>query len=379
MKKTFLFCLAMTGLVAVTSCSSEETVDEPKPKAKAIGFDSFINKSTRAEINNSNFNAFQVWALETPASGTGDFILSNATIKKNGGAWEYQKDSDKAYWRAGSCFTFLGVAPADKVSQAGGNVITVDADKTNPNLANILFQNNTGDDDLVAALNKTFSTTAWTTTGNTTANMSFCHLLTKIHFAFENAMEDGSMLQVSDVTITNSPRKGRAALTYDDTSAKTEATWAAMNAEPLSSSDAATLQFAGAIKTLSGETDTDVFENTTGYYIKNKKTAQTIEKLMIPVNTTALEVKFTINHKKGSLVTTYPKTVTVSMPEGGWKSGNCYQLVATIKAANLANGDMAPITFSASVVDWVENANQTQTLPESTTSETPTPAPARRR
>jgi len=376
MKRTFLWCLALTSLVGVTSCSQDETVDEPAARSKAIGFNSFINKGTRADVTNDNFKAFQVWTLETPAGGSGDFIISNAKIVKDDeGKWTYENPNDQAYWRAGSCFTFLGVAPSDKVTQTGGNVITVNADKANPDLASISFQNNVGDVDLVAALNKTFATTAWQTSDNTTAQMSFCHLLTKIHFAFKNEMEDGSMLQVSNVTITNSPLKGNAQLSYNNSTGRTEAVWTSMNAEPLSDNGVATLQFAGATKTLAGELESDVFDNTTNYYIKKGKTAQTVEKLMIPVNTVTLEVKFTINHKKGELVTSYDKTVDVTMPAGGWLSGNCYQLVATINSQNLANGDMKPITFSATVGDWIENLGQTQELPE----EEPAPSPVRRR
>jgi len=364
MKKTFLWCLALTSLVATTSCSQDEIVDEPTPQSHAIGFDSFINKGTRAEINNTNFNAFQVWALEKTADNNTDFILSNVKIRKDGSNWIYDITSDQAYWRAGSCYTFLGVGPSENVSLIGaGRVITVNADKADPNIATIIFKNENGEVDLIAALNQTFQNTAWTAGSNATAQMNFCHLLTKIHFAFKNEMEDGSLLSISDVTITNSPLQGNAVLEYDPTKSTTSAIWTSLTAEPLSDTYASLL-FGAAVNPLKGENLNDVFENTTNYYIKNGKTAQTREKLMIPVNTTILEVKFTINHKKGDLITKYTKTVNVTTPEGGWLSGNCYQLVATINSKNISDSEWMPITFSANVIDWIENENQTQELPE---------------
>lgn len=378
MKKNLLWCLALTSLVATTSCSQDETVDEPTPQRHAIGFSSFIDKATRAELTTSNLDAFQVWAYErTEGSTTGNYILDNSKIeKKSDGGWNYAIESQTAYWRPGSNYLFFGVAPADQVTQTSGSGsnITVTVNNENPQGASILFVNVNGETDLIASINDSFYTTPWTTGSSTTAAMSFNHLLSRIHFAFENGMQDGSSLEISNVAITDSPGKGQASVSKAD--GRTIATWKATAEAPISNTYA-NLNFAGATKPISG-TINEVFENAGGNvtaFIKNGQTAETKALLIIPQTSTTLHVDFTIKHKKGALETTYKKTgVAITMPAGGWKSGYCYQLKAKITAENIDEAEWKPILFQPIVVDWIEAGEQTLTVTGSST-----PTPVRRR
>lgn len=382
MKKNLLWCLALTSLVATTSCSQDETVDEPTPQRHAIGFSSFIDKATRAELSTSNLDAFKVWAYEkTEGSTTGNYILSNSKIeKKADGSWNYAIESQTAYWRPGSNYVFLGVAPADQVTQTSGSGsnITVTVNNENPQEASILFVNVNGETDLIASINDSFYTTPWTTGSPTTAAMSFNHLLSRIRFAFENGMQDGSSLEISNVTITDSPYKGQASVSKAAVAggSRTEATWAATAEAPISNTYA-NLNFGGAIKAISG-TQTQVFENVGGNvtaFIKNGHTAETKALLIIPDTNTPLHVDFTIKHKKGELETTYKKVgVVITMPAEGWKSGYCYQLKAKITAENIDESEWQPILFQPTVVDWIEAGEQPFTVTGFST-----PAPVRRR
>lgn len=92
MKKLFIMGLAAMGL-ALTACNSDETVE--MAKGKAIGFSSFVDKSTRAtDITLANLDSIEVYGWR------GDhqiFDKQKVTINAESGEGTY---SPIQYWEA---------------------------------------------------------------------------------------------------------------------------------------------------------------------------------------------------------------------------------------------------------------------------------------
>lgn len=107
MKKFFIMGMAAMGL-ALTACNNDETVEVAK--GNAIGFNSFVNNSTRAtDANNDNFTSFKVWGLMNNGTQTGTPFVGIEVTKTNG-AWSY---TTPVYWEKGYAYSFVALAPND--------------------------------------------------------------------------------------------------------------------------------------------------------------------------------------------------------------------------------------------------------------------------
>ena len=109
MKKT-LWMLGV-AVAALTSCTESEVLDVPE--SKMIGFDTFVDKPTRAlgsDVNTANLNGFYVYG----AYGTGAIdVINNFTVVDNdylNGLKVYKDGSDWKYdyqpWIANNIFRF---------------------------------------------------------------------------------------------------------------------------------------------------------------------------------------------------------------------------------------------------------------------------------
>lgn len=126
MKKT-LWMLGV-AVAALTSCTQSEVLDVPE--SKMIGFDTFVDKPTRAldtDVNTANLSGFYVYA----AYGTGDIdvindfnvedndYLNGLKVYKDGSDWKY----DYQPWIANNIFRFAayvdGAADADDTATKG--------------------------------------------------------------------------------------------------------------------------------------------------------------------------------------------------------------------------------------------------------------------
>ena len=320
MKKLFIMGLAAMGL-ALTACNSDETVEVAK--GNAIGFKTFVNNSTRAanDVTTDGLEAFKVWGLMNKGDKTGTPFVAKEVTKANG-AWSY---APPVYWEKGYAYSFVALAP--------NNTYTFTAPTVINNWGSLTFENGNGETDLIYAAAK-----KETVEGNgcpAPVNLTFNHMLSRVRFQFENGMEDGSKLTVSNVKINDAYTSGTATL-----------------AEQL-----ANLSWAP------GQTGALVFGDAAAMEQQNAK-AETAHKYMIPA-TKAYNLTFKVTRVHHGVTDVYNHTVT--LPETTMTQGLSYQFVAKFTAENInPDEELCPITFTATVNSWAEFGNTNFNLKSAT-------------
>ena len=306
MKKLFIMGLAAMGL-ALTACNSDETVE--MAKGNAIGFKTFVNNSTRVatDATTTNLDAFKVWGLMNDGTKTGTPFVATEVTKKDG-TWSY---TPPVYWEKGYAYSFVALAPNDAYEFTAPTAINT--------WGSLTFNNGTGETDLIYATAKQS-----TVTGDVcplSVNLTFNHMLSRVRFQFENGMDDGSVLTVSDVKINDAYTSGTATLAE---------------------------QLAG-LRWTTGKT-TGALEFGGAAAMKKEDKEATGHKYMIPA-TKAYNLTFTVTRVHHGVTDTYIHTVP--LPETEMKQGLSYQFVAKFTAENINPGQvLCPITFTATVAKW---------------------------
>ena len=202
--KKVLFALA--AVVALAACSKEETIIADK--GDAIGFDTFVENSTRSvddkSLTKANLANFAVYGAVTNDNATAALIFDNVEVVgsnfvENAGysTWTYQGTQ---YWIAGADYDFAAVAPAARGVAGAFNVTTK---KT------ALPFTNDGVTDLLYAQ----TTAEGKAQGNTAVGFSFRHILSKIKFSFKNEyLSTGSTIAVRNIKLTNAHKTATATL-----------------------------------------------------------------------------------------------------------------------------------------------------------------------
>lgn len=311
MKKLFIMGLAAMGL-ALTACNSDETVE--MAKGKAIGFSSFVDKSTRAtDFTLANLGSIEVYGWR------GDhqiFDKQEVTINAESGEGTY---SPIQYWEAKNTYNFEAIAPKN-----GDKGVTFAA---NVNGGTITFVNDAKTDLLYS------KATQVTTAENLTAtpgkvNFTFQHQLARVKFTFKNTFPANAAAKISvkDVKITNAYKNG------------TLATPAAANAKWNATDNTLNVAFAS----------TDVKDLAAG-----GNSAATEHHYLIPTgNENEYTVTFSVVLDQNGAKTTYNHTVKFTTTQ---EQGKSYNYVAEINEKNInpnPNEQLFPIEFTANVDDW---------------------------
>ena len=334
MKKVFF---ALAAVVALAACSNEQTVSFDK--GEAIGFDTFIENSTRAAYDGSYTNAtlasFQVYGTVT---GTGEGeqtanIFDGVEVKKdaqgvgtNGWAYDVQY---KQYWIPGNNYAFFAVAD--------GNV--ANATEVVVNGVNMPVEIKVSDasqqrDVLTADASVVNYVKA---TNGTNVPFTFKHIMSKAKFTFKNtiAVNTGYSYKVTNVEILNAPKAGVYTITDGANGA-----WAFVDADQDGNNDTYTLAFGDVV---ANGKDAD-FES--AYNLAYNTSAQSnYDRLLIP-GQQLLEVEFDYQlFKDGKAIDTQTITTKADVE---LNAGRAYNFVI-----NLAEpGD--PITFSLeTITGWV--------------------------
>ena len=317
MKKLFIMGLAAMGL-ALTACNSDETVE--MAKGKAIGFSSFVDKSTRAtDVTIANLNSMEVYGWR------GDNQIFNAqqvTVDQNGeGTY-----SPLQYWEAKYAYNFEAIAP--KAGEKGVQFAAAKAGGT------ITFVNDAETDLIYAkAAEKTMPEKITAEPGKVA--FTFKHQLARVKFTFKNTFPANAVAKISvkDVKITNAYKNGTI------TPAATNAKWTATDAD---------LEVAFANLAEGGPTDLAASTGVGGtdhmYLIPTSKEESYI-------------VKFTVTLDQNGATTDYNHTVKIKTTQ---LRGNSYNYVAEINASNIdpnPDSQLYPIQFTATVDPWGDWSN----------------------
>ena len=299
--------MAAMGL-ALTACNNDETVEVAK--GNAIGFNTFVNNSTRAtDANNDNFTSFKVWGLMNKGEQTGTPFVG-VDVTKAKGAWSY---GTPVYWEKGYSYSFVALAPNDAYTFTAPTVINT--------WGSLTFDNKTGETDLLYATQK-----QGTVEGNTcppAVNMTFNHMLSRVRFQFKNGMDDGSKLTVTDVKITDAYTNGTATLAEN----LNALTW-----------------------TTETTTGNLAFDNAETVGFAQSEFCTTGHKYMIPAEK-AYNVTFTVTREYNGVTDSYNHKVT--LPVTTMTQGLSYQFVAEFTSNNIdPDNELCPIKFTATVNDW---------------------------
>ena len=302
MKKFLFLGIAATAMFA--SCTNDEMV-EMNPQS-AIGFETFVDKSTRAtDVTKANLTAFEVYGWRTKDSNT-EQIFDAQAVTANNGVCTY---SPLQYWVGGYKYDFEAVAP-----KSGEKGVTVN---DTYGASTITFASDSETDLIYASASKDLSSYDYGTLAAApgVVDLTFGHLLSRVKFTFINGADNNSVakIAVTDVKITNAGTTG----VYTPSNG----TWAAAT-----------------------ETGEVTFASTNITGIDGGESGETEHKYLIPYNVKDYSVSFTVTMTQGSVSDSF--NYTVKLPETTTLvKGNSYNFKATFNPGQ-------PIVFTADVTPW---------------------------
>ena len=335
--KKVIFALA--AVVALAACSQEDVI--VADKGAAIGFDTFVENSTRSvydpSLTDATLKDFAVFGYVEGAVLFDGVKVANEGINNSEleSDWKY---AGTQYWITGAMYNFNAVAPFN----GGWTKITADKDATN-----IEFTNN-GTTDLLYAKTPVIEGKA---SGNDEVGFDFHHALSKVKLSFVNQYNaTNAKIMVKNIEITDPYKTAKAELT-------TAADW----------SDQATatdfkLNFGDATDDVA---TTNVKENTAAKFAFGTTLESYNELLMIPgagatdkeindVPSKVYTITFVVELYQGESATpikTYKHTIyTTFAPEAGMR----YNLKAVINPENIdPEHQQEPIEFTVNEIkDW---------------------------
>lgn len=207
MKKQVLMMAALA--LALGGCSKTETTDVAQ--GRAIGFDTFVGKSTKAvkEMDNNSLTKFYVFgSYGSTGSWTPVFTnvgVSGGTVGTGGTKWTPEQT---AYWQPSTTYHFG--------AYSNGNN-SLDGASFNAESQTLTFTNYAvGDNDLIAAI-PDYKTTDATVTGEEVVNLTFSHLLSQVKFTFKNADSYDYTMEISNIKIENAVKVATGTLVKGST------------------------------------------------------------------------------------------------------------------------------------------------------------------
>ncbi|MBR5492878.1 MAG: fimbrillin family protein [Alistipes sp.] len=362
--KKVIFALA--AVVALAACSQEDVI--VADKGAAIGFDTFVENSTRSVYDPSytNDKLFANFGVFGTVEGAELFNNKTVTGSEIKGTWAYEGTQ---YWIAGAKYNFAAVAPKTvKVNDVDTDVYTnasyavtsseVEGKTVYTGTTTLSFANNGKIDLLYAeatAEGKAGSGDA-EKPANAKVGFNFRHVLSKVKFSFENAYNaTNATIRVENVKIHDAYASGSVVL--DD-----ETVWT-----PVTTGDMLELDFG---KATDNAATTDVKEAVDVAFECGKTYESHNELLMIPGqgastytvtnadNTTTTEYKdvYKVTFDvvllvSGKVIDTYEHTIyTTFAPVAGMR----YNLKAVIDATNIDPAHaQEPIEFTVNKIkDW---------------------------
>ena len=368
MKKMLFMGIVASAAIAMTGCSSDETVLTPSAQGNAIEFGTYLGRDAQmrgTELTNTTFNKFGVHASYTGAddfgtSSTPNFMY-NQTVSKSEDAWTY---TPLKYWPTtiGDKVSFFAYAPLAAESNGCLTLSTNEATGA-PTVTYTYPSDLTQMVDFVANNQLNLKRTL---TGNDVNKVNFTlkHELTRVNFlakVSEDVFKSDNAANKTKVVITgvkfdnteNFYTKG--VYTFDGTTTNTRGTWTFADADK----NALNLK---SILNL-GEVKNGSYTNSAGIALEGTSSVELFKQttdskqnylFLLPVSgLTQGDVTVTINYeivtadtnlKDGYSITQAEKTVKV--PAGYLEVGKAYAFTFQI--------NVNTVDFTATVEDWSE-------------------------
>lgn len=321
MRNLFLIGMAAVGMMCA-SCSSDENVEMANNK-NAIEFKTFVNNSTRAtDLTTGSLMKFKLWGRMEKEDGTnkGGKPFDGTDFNRTGSSWNY---TGTVYWEKGYKYSFQALAPHD--------AYTFNAPVNYDEWGSLTFDNKTGETDLIYAAKKADVYTGGSCPAPVSLN--FNHLLSRVRFQFKNSMDDGSVVTVSNVKITNAYSKGTATLGEN----LANVVWT-----PSESAELVFGDMTGKVDQFTGISD---------------------HKYMIPAAATDYNITFEVTRVHHGVTDRYNHSAKISGLV--LEKNKSYQLAATLDASNIdpENPDLCKIEFAVTVNDFEDFTDKDMTVP----------------
>lgn len=297
MKKGLMMLGIATMMLA--SCTNEDVLNVSD--SRAIGFDAFVGKTTKADITDENIKEFYVFGgYDNNLTN----VFNNVKVYLDD-TWKYDNTQ---YWTADKTYKFQGYAPATDKAEAGENGV---------NFTNFVAD---GETDLLASevVTRTTTSTEDGISNSGLIQLTFRHVLSKIKFKFTTNL-DNVNIAISDLTVNALPNTG----TY--TNSGTTGTWV------VSGNDNYTLSSTGTLT--------------------NSDDLVSGDAIVLPQTPSNISVTFTVTATGGLSLT---KEHTVTLPATTLEEGNVYVYTANITAQNIdPENPLKPIEFGdPTVEEW---------------------------
>lgn len=333
----------MFAVAALAACTTEQTI--VVPQNEAIGFDTFVDNSTRAtDITTANIANFGVYGTVTKGNNSA-LIFKNTEVTKSGDDFVY---SPAQYWIAAAKYDFLAFAPYQN-----GEGATWTYTPTNAQVAQtgtFAFDNYAAnaDQDVVYAY-QTNATGDELDASNTQAvEFTFKHILSKVAFSFTNTFTDGNTsLSVYNVKINNTAKTGTMAIEGGEDKA-----WVGVDNLVVPFGDQAT-----AVNTLQAKA-----------IDKDNRTLNLGHHYVIPAER-AYNITFDVDlYQAGVYLATYNHTINSTINFA--KNGNYVLSVKLAPESIDPANPLYPIEFTVNEVeDWRDNGSVALTEPTAVATE----------
>lgn len=319
------------AVLAVSACSNVDVVKEgTTQQARLIGFDTHINKSTRA-VDNNNFSKFYVYGSYTTANASNthytvfsgiDPVTSTGGSK---GAWTYQ---NPRYWIPGANYKFYACSNDNEAIPEGAGRVSFSNGKFE--IVDYLCDGKPGHQkDLIFAGPVT---TIGKESGNDIVSFNFKHILGRLNFIFKTTFSEDTRIVISNFKVNNIRNKGNF----------NEIQWENVDRDPKGATPTVNPLFANGANT--AECVNDGGEETKSDFV-----------YVIPFKyeSANVDVIFDIAVKNGEGATILERTLKASWAPH-WEMGKSYTYRITING-NAAGVD--PIEFGVEdVSDWTEGS-----------------------
>lgn len=338
--------VSMFAVAALAACTTEQTI--VAPQNEAIGFDTFVDNSTRAtDITKDNLTEFGVYASIENASGAA-LILTNERVYNDGG-WKY---NNTQYWVPQANYEFTAFAPRTNADitpavTAHWTYTPTTADgKTTADNGVVTFNNESAaaDQDFIfAAADRDMTNVAALESQPEKVSFTFAHELSKIAFKFNNGF-----IAANNITLRVYNVKAAGLV-----SEATENIASGVASEWTKKGDATFERTFGA----QAQADATVIEALNNY--------TTDHHYFIPVAGTQYTITFDVDLiQAGVTVDTYHHTIN-TIPT--LAKGSNYMFTTTLDASNVSDDpsqQLYPIEFTVNdVEDWRDNGSVALTEP----------------
>lgn len=301
MKKSFL--MLGVAAMALASCTNEEVLNVAENRA--IGFDAFVGKPTKAVMKNEDFREFSVFG------GYGESlknVFDNQKVSSTDGTnWTY---TPTKYWTKEKTYTFQAYSPFIDPETASA---TATATAKGVNFSGFVAD---GATDLLVS-------DVVTMNGSTAGpiSLTFRHILSLINFKFSTDI-NGATITISNLKVNALPNKGNY------TNANTTGAWSVSE---------------------SGNYDMTVANGVT---ISAPQTSTSVMVLPQTPADKAISVTFTVNATGSIEIKDAPHTVY--LPTTALEEGKQYTYTAIITASNIDPGNpLEEIEFGdPTVSEW---------------------------